>query len=144
MTDVTPLDPTSPVGQLRLLTSDSQLRTDPNDPSAPAAYYYPDVMLEGFLAMNDGWLKLAAADVLMAFATNEALVSKKIRTEDLQTDGPAVAAELRRGADSYRAEGKLEREESDASAGSIVAVQDYIHQINPFDYAERVGVPLWY
>lgn len=144
MTDVTPLDPTTPVGQLRLLTSDSQLRTDPNTPTVAAAYYYPDTFLTGFLAMNAGSLKLAAADVLMSFAANESLVSKKIRTEDLQTDGPAVAAELRRAADSYRAEGRLELAEADAAAGNLVAVQDYIHQINPFDYAERVGVPLWY
>ena len=37
----------------------------------------------------------AAADALEVIAVSEVLVSKKIRTQDLQTDGPAVAAELR-------------------------------------------------
>ena len=35
------------------------------------------------------------AAALRTIAASEVLVSKKIRTQDLQTDGPAVAAELR-------------------------------------------------
>lgn len=44
----------------------------------------------------------AAADALDAIAVSEVLVSKKIRTQDLSSDGPAVSAELRRTAEGLR------------------------------------------
>ena len=47
---------------------------------------------------------LAAARALDMIAVSEVLVSKKIRTQDLQTDGPAIAAELRSLARQYRDE----------------------------------------
>lgn len=40
-------------------------------------------------------LKLAAAQLLDMLAGSELLMSKKITSQDLTTDGPAVAAELR-------------------------------------------------
>lgn len=43
----------------------------------------------------EGDPRLAAARALDMIAVSEVLVSKKIRTQDLSTDGPAVAAELR-------------------------------------------------
>lgn len=43
----------------------------------------------------DGSLPRTVAAALRTIAASEVLVSKKIRTQDLQTDGPAVAAELR-------------------------------------------------
>lgn len=46
----------------------------------------------------------AAARCLEAIAVSEVLVGKKIRTQDLSTDGPAVSAELRALAARYRAE----------------------------------------
>lgn len=46
----------------------------------------------------------AAARCLEAIAVSEVLVGKKIRTQDLTTDGPAVSAELRALAARYRAE----------------------------------------
>jgi hypothetical protein len=141
--DTYPLDPQSPVGQVRLLISDSQKRTDPADPSAPAEFYFPDDHLEGFLAMNGGVLKLAAADALMALATNEALVSKKIRKENLQTDGPAVTNALRLQATDYRTQGKLDREEQDAANGSMIQIVDYQHQLSVVDFYQRSGFPLW-
>lgn len=44
-----------------------------------------------------------AADALDVIASTEVLLSKKIATQDLQTDGPAVAAELRKQAAALRA-----------------------------------------
>jgi hypothetical protein len=142
--DANPLDPATPVGQLRLLISDSQLRTDPGDPSLPAEYYFSDVFLEGFLALNGGVLKLAAADAILALATNESMVSKKIRKENLQTDGPAVTNALRLLAQDYRAQGKLDRDELDAANGMYVAIVDYQRPLNPWDLYERAGAPLWH
>ena len=59
----------------------------------------------------------AAADALEVIAVSEVLVSKKIRTQDLSTDGPAVSAELRALAKTYRAravaEGETEGESPD-------------------------------
>ncbi len=46
---------------------------------------------------------LAAADALDVLATSEVRLSKKITTQDLTTDGPAVAAELRKQAEALRA-----------------------------------------
>ena len=59
--------------------------------------------LNTLLTTNQGNPLLAAADALDAIATSEVLVSKKIRTQDLSTDGPAVAAELRKQAERLRA-----------------------------------------
>ncbi|MGG5257464.1 hypothetical protein [Phycicoccus avicenniae] len=54
------------------------------------------------LAHNGDNARLAAADALEAIAVSEVLVAKKIRTQDLTTDGPAVSAELRALAQRHR------------------------------------------
>lgn len=79
------IDFDSPAGQVRLLIAD----VDENN------QLLPDNVIAGYLTMNGQDVRLAAADALDAIATSETLVSKKIRTQDLATDGPAVAAELR-------------------------------------------------
>jgi hypothetical protein len=141
MASIEPLDPATPVGRLRLLTGDSVLRKDPKDRAAAASYYYEDDALEAFLDIEGGNLKLAAADVLMSFASNEALVSKKIRTETLQTDGPAVAAELRLQAQAFRQEGNAVQSDIEAADGAFFVV-DFADPITPFDAFELgAGVP---
>lgn len=82
--------------QVRLLISDTD----------PANRFFSTADIADFLAMKSNSVLRAAAQALDTMAANEALVSKKIRTKDLQTDGPAVAealrklaAELRRQAD---------------------------------------------
>lgn len=57
--------------------------------------------------------RLAAARALDIIAASEVLVSKKIRTQDLSTDGPAVAAALRAQAAALRDEVTAEGEEWD-------------------------------
>lgn len=141
MADTSPLDPETPVGKLRLLTSDSVLRKDPRDRAASPSYYYADEVHEAFLEMEGGNLKLAAASVLMSFAANEALVSKKIRTESLQTDGPAVAAELRLQAQALRQDGLREQAVTDSEDGAFFVV-DFEDPITPWDGFELgAGVP---
>ena len=142
-TDVNPLNPATPVGQLRLLTSDTQLRKDPGDPSLPAEYYFSDAFLEGYLAINAGNLKLAAADVLLALATNESMVSKKIRKENLQTDGPAVTNALRLVAQDLRSQGKADQEVRDAADGPFLVV-DFQDPVTPFDVFEAQAGVLWH
>lgn len=99
------VDFTTAIGKVRLLVSD--LGEPP---------LIGDDILAGYLGLH-GWdldaytadssnagehtdrmLWRAAADVLDAMATSEVLLAKKIRTQDLSTDGPAVAADLRKQA----------------------------------------------
>lgn len=61
-----------------------------------------DEQLGAFLTLNTNSARLAAADALEAIAASEVLVAKKIKTQDLTTDGPAVSAELRQLAAAHR------------------------------------------
>ena len=86
------VDPTTAIGQVRLLCTDL-------DEVSPL---FTDAQVTAFLTMESSNVRLAAAQALDTIATSEALISKKIRTLDLQTDGPAVAAELRARAKELR------------------------------------------
>lgn len=85
-------DPTNPVGMVRLLITDIS-ETDP---------LFTDADLMAVLAAEGDNVKLAAATALEVIARSELLIAKKISTQDLSTDGPAVAAELRAQAKSLR------------------------------------------
>lgn len=62
-----------------------------------------DGQYDQLIEAEQGSLRLAAAAALEVMAVSEVLVSKKIRTQTLSTDGPAVSAELRALAERYRA-----------------------------------------
>lgn len=62
---------------------------------------FSDEEIDLFLSM-EGTVRLAAAQALDAIADNEALCSKVIRTQDLQTDGAKLADALRKRAQSLR------------------------------------------
>ena len=113
MASVYPPDYATPIGQLRALLSQTKQYVDPMNPTAQPDYLLPDAQLQAYIALNRDGLFGAAADALLAIATNEVLISKKIRTEDLQTDGPAVAGELRRMSELYRQRQKEEWELAD-------------------------------
>jgi len=117
------VDYNSPLGQVRLLTADL-------DPTAPLI---ADDVLQGYLALQEGNVHRAAADVLDAMATSEVLLSKKIRSQDLQTDGPAVAAELRKQAVALRA--RADAIDAQADAGYF----EFIPQVDL--YAEATERP---
>ena len=86
------MDPTTMIGQVRLLATD----VDEDN------LIFRDAEITAFLTLEGDSVRLAAAQALDTIASNEALVSKKIRTQDLATDGPAVAAELRARAAALR------------------------------------------
>lgn len=86
------VDATTDIGMVRLLCTDL-------DETAPLL---TDAQISGLLTLEAGNVRLAAAQALDTIASSEALVSKKIRTMDLQTDGPAVAKELRERAAGLR------------------------------------------
>lgn len=73
-----------------------------------------DGQIEGAYDAESGSNLLAAARLLEAIAVSEVLVSKKIRTQDLTTDGAAVSAELRALARQFR---DRARDEDDAWDG---------------------------
>ena len=56
------------------------------------------------VAGHESGLKRVAARLLLILAADHAMIAKKIRSQDLQTDGPSVAAELRLQADRLRNE----------------------------------------
>lgn len=86
------VDPTTAIGQVRLLVPDL-------DPVAPL---FTDAQITAFLTIAGNRIRLATAEALGALASNEAMVSKVIRTLDLQVDGTKVAAELRARAGELR------------------------------------------
>lgn len=86
------LDPADPVGMMRLLTTD----VDEAFPILTDAQYL------AFLGIEGGVIKKGAAAALEAIATSETLRTKKITTQDLSIDGPAVAEDLRKRAKLLR------------------------------------------
>lgn len=80
---------------VRLLITDTGTGTD---------QLFTDDQINAFLGMYDDNVNRAAAKALLVIAASEVLVSKKIRTQDLSTDGPAVSAELRALAAALQAE----------------------------------------
>ncbi len=98
------VDPSTDIGYMRLLVSDR----DEVDPLLDDADY------TAFLAA-EGSRILGAAAALETIARSEVLVSKKISTQDLSTDGPAVAKELRESAKALRAQAATTTTETSAS-----------------------------
>lgn len=86
-------DVATPLGRVRLLISDTDT----------AAATFDDAELATFLEMAGQSILVAAADALETIATNEALVLKVLRSQDLQTDGASLSKELRARADALRA-----------------------------------------
>ena len=106
-------DYTTDVGQVRRIIGDLDVNKQ----------IFGDGELEGFLALADGSVKRAAAEALDTIASSEALISKKITTQDRASDGPAVADALRKHAAALRGRAKEEEdaleEESFFSAFSL-------------------------
>ncbi|QLQ16139.1 MAG: hypothetical protein HZY73_11295 [Micropruina sp.] len=91
------------IAYVRLLIGD--------DCKIPTQRLYTDEQLAILIGRTTD-CRLAAADALDQIASSEALLSKKITTQDLSTDGPAVAKSLREHAAALR------RQVADASAAS--------------------------
>lgn len=86
------------------MNANAQVRLLIADTAAAPDQLLVDDQIEGFLELNAQSVRRAAADALDAIASSETLVSKKIRTQDLSTDGPAVADSLRKHADRLRSQ----------------------------------------
>lgn len=121
-------DPSQPRGQVRLLIDDT----------AFGAQVFDDNELDAFLSLNGGSVLKAAAQALLMIAGSEARLAKKLTSQDLQTDGPAVAAELRAQAKQLRAQS----DEDAANSGdtSVFEVVEYPYGHSP---APELTEPSW-
>ena len=99
-------DPTTDSGMVRLLLNDVD----------DAARVFTDVEIDAFLTLEGGNVKRAAAQAIDTNATNEALASKVLRTQDLSTDGAKVAEAMRKHADRLRAQADADDANSDEGA----------------------------
>lgn len=68
----------------------------------PASWVFTDAEISMVLALEAGYVKLAAAQIIDTNADNEALASKVLRTQDLQTDGAKLADALHKRAAALR------------------------------------------
>jgi hypothetical protein len=100
--DLYPPDYATAIGQVRLLIPDTEQLENPADPEADAAYIFDDHQIQAFLVLYLNSVKRAAAQAKLVLATSETLISKVIRTDDLQTDGAKLGAELRAQAKDLR------------------------------------------
>jgi hypothetical protein len=100
--DIYPPDYATAIGQVRLLIPDTEQLENPADPEANAAYIFDDHQIQAFLVLYSNSVKRAAAQAKLVLATSETLISKVIRTDDLQTDGAKLGAELRAQAKDLR------------------------------------------
>lgn len=98
-------------GKVRLLMADTR----------EADYLLEDAEIDTLLTLNADVVRYAAADGLDIIASNEALVHKAIQLLDLKTNGPAVAAELRKHAAKLR---ELAERDEWASDGGFAIVEN--------------------
>jgi len=113
MADIFPADFTTEVGRVRKYIPDLVQLPDPSDPSLPASYMWSDAEVQSFVDDEDGNVKRAAAYILIATANNENLILKKLTTEDLSTDGPAVSNAMLKTAERLLAETAASAEEEE-------------------------------
>lgn len=113
--DVYPPDFTSSRGRVRALLPDVE-QVDFSGEGVPE-YLFSDAHIDAFLATSRGGprsrILRAAAMGLRAIATTEGLISKVIKTEDLQTDGAKLAAALFKGAEGFDQQADDTDEEED-------------------------------
>ncbi len=102
--DLYPPDYATALGQVRLLIPDTEELQDPADTEPHAHYIFSDAQVQAFLSMSNNSIKRAAAEAKMVLAASETLIGKVIRTDDLQTDGAKLGAELRAQARELRAQ----------------------------------------
>lgn len=141
MADVYPVDYSTPVGRIRKYIPDVTLLEDPQDPVAEPSFIFSDEEIQSFVddETNDGARELtsirarrAAAYAMIALANDVNLVLKKLVTEDLETDGPAVADKLIKAANELLR--RAREDEIDASAEEIFLAVDYVHTPPRYDW----------
>lgn len=103
------------------------------DPTTPV---FSDDQVNAFYLMEASNVRLAAAQALDTLASNEVMVSKVIRTLDLQTDGSKVSADLRARAASLREQAANYDADGNLFAMDVVDFQPETWWYNPDELAE--------
>lgn len=98
-------------------TPDDLVRFLVNDPlpesGVDTGCVFSDAEIAGYLTLEGGAVKRAAAQAIDTIADNEALTSKYIRDHQLTLDGTKVADSLRKRATSLRAQADAEEQAAD-------------------------------
>jgi hypothetical protein len=102
MSDITPPDYSTAIGQVRLLIPDVEQLENLSDPSQAAEYIFNDSQIQAFLSINRNNVKRSAAQAKLTLATSEALINKVIKSYDFSTDGAKLGAELRAQAEQLQ------------------------------------------
>ena len=92
-----------------------------------------DILLVG---KHETSVKLTGAQLLDRIAGSELLLSKKIRSQDLETDGPAVARELRALAEQLR------KQDADTKADGAWGISTWAYDETPRRPPEATEWPL--
>lgn len=95
MSDITPPNYSTTIGQVRLLIPDTEQLDNLDNSATTAEYLFSDAQIQALLSLYSDNVKRAAAQAKMILATSEALINKVIRTTDYTTDGAKLGAELR-------------------------------------------------
>jgi hypothetical protein len=128
--DIYPADLTTPLGQTRLLVPDMAQDDSGN-------YIFTDAQILALLALYRDSIPRAAAQALDILATDQALLLKVVRTDDLNVDGVKIAAELRARAKGLRDQADKDDFEDAMDDGFQIVYPDVPH----WDYPE--AVPRW-
>lgn len=92
---VFPIDPETPVGQLRVLVGDTTATpTDPPTPGFAEYAVYGDNDLASAIALAQGNIARAAGNLLTTLAASYAASGKSIKTDDLAIDTTKRGATL--------------------------------------------------
>ena len=94
------------------------VRTLITDDGTIGEQMFTDDQLAELIVRNHNSTLMGAAAALDIIASSEALLSKRISSQDLVTDGPAVAKSLREHADRLRAQWRTEQADSQWGIGS--------------------------
>ena len=141
MPDVFPPDFTSDVGRVRKYIPDVRQVADPANPYDEPSYIFSDEELQSFvddqtelgIIPTRSWhIRRAAADAMIAIANDENLILKKIVTEDLETDGPAVATAMIKAA--TLAYSRADAEEGNSQVEEIFYSVPYTHYPARYDW----------
>lgn len=114
-------DIASIVGKVRLMIPDK----------LADGHLFEDDEIQAFLDLESGNLKRATALALETTASDQALVLKVIRIQDLSTDGRAVAEALMKRAEVLRAQAADEEEAEDGGGFDIAQMA-----VDPFSYRD--------
>lgn len=104
------IDYTSPIGQVRVLIPDLRKLEDLRDLRNEPRYLFTDDEILAFLAINNGNVKLAAADACDAVGMDKALQLLVLKTDDKQTDGAKLLDAIVKRAKTLRERAKEDDE----------------------------------